>query len=179
MMEGVSQEDIAPGALTQLQRNVVVLQDEINDYRKDCGDKFYAFFFSVAQAVNDLDDGFYVDLYGHVDATKTMDFRELLRSKMATLYKSEFRTDVLGRDRHGTMRYKPLGLLGGAEKIRSVLGEATKQDELLKKTLVKRSRKQKSGPSRRDARSRYRSRYPLSGKHKSKNVYRYKSSKGR
>ena len=60
---------------------------------------------------------------------KIVVFRELLRSKMATLFKSEFRTDVLGRDRPGTSRDKPLGLLGGVEKVRSVLGEATRQDE--------------------------------------------------
>ena len=98
---------------------------------------------------------------------------------MATLFKSEFRTDVLGRDRPGTSREKPLGLLGGVEKVRSALGEATKQDELLKKTLVKRSLKQKRGSSRRGARSRSRSRSPLSAKNKPKNIYRYKSSKGR
>ena len=49
----------------------MVMQDEMNDYRKNCADKFYSFFATVAQAANDLDDGFafYVDLYGHVDAT--------------------------------------------------------------------------------------------------------------
>ena len=46
---------------------------------------------------------------------------------MATLFKAEFRTDVLGRGRPGTSRDKPLGLLGGVEKVRSTLGEATKQ----------------------------------------------------
>ena len=91
---------------------------------------------------------------------------------MATLFKSEFRTDVLGRDRPGTSRDKPLGLLGGVEKVRSVLGEATRQDELLKKTLIKRSWKQKRGSSRRGARSRSRSRSPLSAKNKPKNIYR-------
>ena len=71
IMEAVNQDDIPPAALAQLQRNIVVMQDEMNDYRKNCADKFYSFFATVAQAANDLDDGFafYVDLYGHVDAT--------------------------------------------------------------------------------------------------------------
>ena len=75
-----------------------------------------------------------MDLYGHVDAS----IRELLRSKMANLFKSEFRPEVLGKNKSSSSRKKekPLGLLGGEEKVRSVLGEATKQDELLKKTLV-------------------------------------------
>ena len=79
---------------------------------------------TFAKAANDLDDGFafYVDLYGHVDATiryafrsyvfsfKIFIFREFLCSKMATLFKSEFRPDVLGRGkRPGTSRDKPLG----------------------------------------------------------------------
>ena len=96
---------------------------------------------------------------------------------MATLFKAEFRTDVLGRGRPGTSRDKPLGLLGGVEKVRSALGEATKQDELLKKTLVKKSWKQKGG-ARRGAGSRSRSRSPVSAR-KSKHIYRYKSSNGR
>ena len=103
IMEAVNQDDIPCEALAQLQRNIVVMQDEMNDYRKNCADKFYSFFSTVAQAANDLDDGFafYVDLYGHVDATirygyycptfslKILVFRELLRSKMAALFKSE------------------------------------------------------------------------------------------
>ena len=96
---------------------------------------------------------------------------------MATLFKAEFRTDVLGRGRPGTSRDKPLGLLGGVEKVRSALGEATKQDELLKKTLVKKSWKQKGG-ARRGAGSRSRSRSPVSAR-KSKHIYRYNSSNGR
>ena len=68
---------------------------------------------------------------------------------MATLFEAEFKPDVLGRGRPGTSRDKSLRLLGGVEKVRSALGEATKQDELLKKTLVKKSWKPKGGARRR------------------------------
>ena len=46
-----------------------VNQDDIP--RENCADRFSSFFSTMAQAANDLNDGFafYVDLYGHVDAT--------------------------------------------------------------------------------------------------------------
>ena len=70
-MEGVNLEEIPADAIAQIERNRVVIQDELNDYRKKCSERFYNFFSTVAKAANDLDDGFafYVDLYGHVDAT--------------------------------------------------------------------------------------------------------------
>ena len=84
---------------------------------------------------------------------------------MATLFKFEYRQGLLGRDKPGPSNDKPKGLLGGPEKVRSVLGDATKQDDLLKKTLVPRfSTKSRSGHERR--RSRSRSRSPRSGQGK-------------
>ena len=119
---------------------------------------YFLLFKMAAETANVIDDGFsfYVDLYGHVDAS----IRELLRSKMANLFKSEFRPDVLGKHKTSSSsraKEKPLGLLGGEDKVRGILGEATKQDELLKKTLVPKSKyKPKDGGS--SARSKFRSR---------------------
>ena len=85
---------------------------------------------------------------------------------MATLFKFEYRQGILSPDKPGKSKDKPKGLLGGPEKVRSVLGDATKQDDLLKKTLVPRySTKSRSGHERR--RSRSRSRSPRSGQGKS------------
>ena len=85
---------------------------------------------------------------------------------MATLFKFEYRQGLLGHDKPGPSNDKPKGLLGGPEKARSVLVDATKQDDLLQKTLVPRfSTKSRSGHVRR--RSRSRSRSQRSGKDKS------------
>ena len=84
---------------------------------------------------------------------------------MATLFKFVYRQGLLGH-KPGPSKDKPKGLLSGPEKVRSVLGDATKQDDLLKKTLVPRfSTKSRSGHERR--RSRSRSRSPRSGQGKS------------
>ena len=85
---------------------------------------------------------------------------------MATLFKFEYRQGLLGHDKPGPSNDKPKGLLGGPEKARSVLVDATKQDDLLQKTLVPRfSTKSRSGHVRR--RSRSRSRSQRSGQDKS------------
>jgi hypothetical protein len=159
ILEGVS-EDIPDDDLAQIKRNWVVLGDELSDYRKSCVDHFVKLFSSAAETANMIDDGFafYTDMYGHVDAS----IRELLRSKMANLFKSDYRPDVLGKHKavasSSRGKEKPLGLLGGEDKVRSVLGEATKQDELLRKTIMpKTSRRGKPGSSRKKSRSRSRS----------------------
>ena len=54
---------------------------------------------------------------------------------MATLFKFEYRQGLLGHDKPGPSNDKPKGLLGGPEKARSVLVDATKQDDLRQKTL--------------------------------------------
>ena len=70
-MEGVNLEEIPADVIAQIERNRVVIEDELNDYQKKVVEQFCNFFSVVAQAANNLDDGFafYVDLYGHVDAT--------------------------------------------------------------------------------------------------------------
>ena len=102
--------------------------------------------------------------FRHVDAS----FRELLRNKLVQLFKNDFRDSVLGKDepREERQRGRVKGLLGGEiyifpphfskifffwryfgfyffltsgeEKVRSVLADATKQDELLRKTVMPR-----------------------------------------
>ena len=69
--EGVSVDDVPQEVMDRLKRNVVVIEDELKDYRNSCVDQFSSMFSAVAKEANDLDDGFafYVDLYGHVDAT--------------------------------------------------------------------------------------------------------------
>ena len=162
ILEGVDKTNIPAEQLAQIERNWVVVEDEIKDYRQSMLEHYFLLFKMAAETANVIDDGFsfYVDLYGHVDAS----IRELLRSKMANLFKSEFRPGVLGKHKTSSSsraKEKPLGLLGGEDKVRIILGEATKQDELLKKTLVPKSKpKPKAGGSSTRKRSRSRSRSP-------------------
>jgi len=78
-MEGVDLDLIPADVLAHIERNRIVVEDEFNDHRKRSSEHFFS---TVAKIDKDLDNGFafYVDLYGHVDAT----IRELLRSEMAT-----------------------------------------------------------------------------------------------
>ena len=69
--EGVSVDDVPQEVTERPNRNVVVIVDELKEYRNSCVDQFSSMFSAVAKEANDLDDGFafYVDLYGHEDAT--------------------------------------------------------------------------------------------------------------
>ena len=82
----------------KIEANMAVIQDQVQEYRKEVVKQFMSLFDSTASAANKLDDylGFYCDLYGHVDAS----FRELMRAKMATLFRFDVRREVLGRH-HG------------------------------------------------------------------------------
>ena len=157
VFEGVS-GDLTSTDRAQIKRNLVVLDSEFEDYRKSCVDQFMELFRAAAKVASDCDDGFafYLDTYGHVDSS----IRELLRSKLVNLFKADIRQDVLRTD--SKVKTKPLGLLGGEEKVRTVLTDFTKQDDLLKKTIVakdRRSRGQKAGTS--GSRKKSRSRSPV------------------
>jgi hypothetical protein len=97
IFEGVDKTNIPADVLSRLERNTVVVEDELKDYRQSMLDHYFLLFKLAAETANVIDDGFsfYVDLYGHVDAS----IRELLRSKMANLFKSEFRPEVLGKNK--------------------------------------------------------------------------------
>ena len=60
---------------------------------------------------------------------------DLMRNKAANLFSPNFRSAVKGRGQDDKLT--PVGLFGGENAIRSRLSDATKEDELLAKTLNK------------------------------------------
>ena len=86
----------------------------------------------MAGRLSDIEDkmSFYLDMYGHVDGT----FRDLMTSKLANLFKSDVRSEVLSRNISSEDRRK--GLLGGNDRLNSVLGNVQKRREMIKKAVV-------------------------------------------
>ena len=108
----------------------------VSGYRDHVVSLVQNLFETFSQKLNDMDDflAFYCDLYGHVDAC----FRDLIRDKLANCFKSELRPELLGKTLHTDDKEgsRNGGLLGGEERIRTALGNATKRDDLLKKSLL-------------------------------------------
>ena len=91
---------------------------------------------TVAGGVNRLDSflSFHMDMFGHCDGEVT----DLMRDKAATLFSPPYRSAVKGKTGDGLLGGKAGdGLLGGESVVRSRLTEATKEDELLAKTVHK------------------------------------------
>ena len=122
-------------ALKNTERQILSI---FNGYRDHVVQQFTDLFSCMSGSVNEVDDflAFYCDLYGHVDACT----RDLLRSKLANCFKLEYRGEVLGRNltHEEKSSIKSTGLLGGEERVRAALSEATKKDDLLKKSIVPR-----------------------------------------
>ena len=135
----------------------------------------------ISAGVNCLDSflGFNFDLFAHCDG----EVSELMQEKAAALFNPSFRAAARGSGKP-SVDGKPSGLLGGETAVRSRLVEATKEDEILTKTMnksfkkrsgnrggggAKRSRKDRSrSRSRRRSYSRSRrdrSRLPRGGRH--------------
>ena len=80
-------------------------------YRSSVGKSFMGLFESYTEFLNSTEDFliFYSDLYSHCDGS----LRELLREKMASLFKRDVKTDVLKQSSHKNLNEKPNGLFGG------------------------------------------------------------------
>ena len=93
--------------------NMVVIEDEMATYATTVRQHYMGLFETTGALSNKLDDflNFYCDVYGHVDAC----LRDLIRSKLVNLFKSEYRSELLGK--HLTVeqrkQVKETGLLGG------------------------------------------------------------------
>ena len=118
--------------LKLIQANEKTLYDEILEYRRSVIHQFLGLFNSCASTLNNIDDkfSFYSDMYGHVDGT----FRDLVTSKIANIFKSDVRSDILDKNLSREDRGK--GLLGGNDRLGSVLGNAQKRRDLIKKAIV-------------------------------------------
>ena len=134
MLEGLAH--ISGEDANILKANEKQLFNTVLAYREHVGSLYMHLFNVLTQNLGDIEDylAFYCDLYSHVDAG----IRDFVREKLAKCFKSEYRGDVLGRNlsRDQKTGLTETGLLGGEERVRSLLGEATKKDDLLKKSLI-------------------------------------------
>ena len=141
-------------------------------------EQYIQLFNTVGKSLNDVDDLliFYSDVYSHVDSS----FRDLLQDRMASIFKTHVKTEVLDKSKHKQLKDKPKSLFGGDADIRSNIKAATKEDAYLNKAVERKSYKPRntgSGSSshRRRSRSRSRDRRDRSGE---KNSFHPKSGTG-
>ena len=92
---------------------------------------------SASEALTNIDDYmiFYIDLYSHCDAA----FRDLLRERMATIFKAPIKLEILKKSSTKKLKDKPKGLYGGEDGFRSNLKNATKKESYINKALVKKT----------------------------------------
>ena len=97
------------GNFSQDQAKLIV--DYIESYRETTAKKFMKLYEASAGFINEVDDQmiFYSDVYSHCDAT----LRDLIRNRVANIFKLDVRTDVLAQTSHKKLNEKPSGLLGG------------------------------------------------------------------
>ena len=109
---GVS-TDISELDRAKIAANMTVMEDEMASYRANAVQHYMSLYEAAAGVSNTLDDflNFYTDVYGHNDAC----LRDLIRSKLANLFRSEFRSEILGKHLSVEERKqaKDTGLLGG------------------------------------------------------------------
>ena len=97
------------GDFSQEQAKLIV--DYIESYRDSVAKQFLQLYNSTAGFINEVDDQliFYSDIYSHTDGT----FRDLIRTRVANIFKLDVKTDVLAQTSHRNLSEKPSGLLGG------------------------------------------------------------------
>ena len=157
--------------------------DFVEGYRASVGRKIFDFYLAVAANLNNIEDllVFYFDLLSHSDAS----MKEVIRSKLASLFKGDIRDDILNSIKSAE-KSNSTGIFGGDKKLRSALTGATKKDSVLKKAVVswsyqcRRSDPQGSkgkSQSRSPSRTRSRSRSPTSSRKRPAKTPRYGSRK--
>ena len=82
----------------------------LDEYRADVSDKFVKLYNVSSQCLNQSEDKiiFYLDLYSHADAC----LRDMLRDKMASLFRHDIKTDLLSQS-GSNKNDKSSGLFGG------------------------------------------------------------------
>ena len=157
--------------------DVVALRKLFDDYRELVVQGYMALYEESAKVLTEIDDKmiFYLDLYSHVDGS----LRDLVRDKLASLFKADVKADLLLHSSSKKLTDKPQGLFGGDSKMRSVLNESAKTRSMLSKAVHKRrsdyrggdaaSRGSKDYERRSRSRSRGRSRSPYYRKHSGSN----------
>ena len=81
----------------------------VENYRDSLGDKIVEFYNSVSDTLNQIDDYliFHFDLFSHVNAS----MKELIRAKLASLFKSDIRDEILSMIRKADKSSN--GIFGG------------------------------------------------------------------
>ena len=84
---------------------------ELEAYRSDVGKSFMELLNSHFEFLSSTEDLliFYSDLYSHCDGS----LRELIRKKVASLFKQDVKSDVLLQSSNKKLDEKPSGLFGG------------------------------------------------------------------
>ena len=115
--------------------NLLAVEVTLKEHMRDLSNKLGLFMDTVSGGVNRLDSFlvFHMDLFAHCDG----EVAELMRDKAANLFSPTYRSAVKGVGKAGEISSAPAGLLGGESVVRSRLAEATKEDELLAKTMHK------------------------------------------
>ena len=113
--------------------DVVALRKLFDDYRELVVQGYMALYEESAKVLTEIDNKmiFYLDLYSHVDGS----LRDLVRDKLASLFKADVKADLLLHSSSKKLTDKPQGLFGGDSKMRSVLNESAKTRSLLSKAV--------------------------------------------
>ena len=146
----LTDSSVSPSDKEQIAANLVAAEVTLKEHMRDQSNKLALFMDSVSSSVNRINSflGFHMDLFGHCDGEVT----DLMRDKAATLFSPSFRSAVKGGAK---LTGDKAGLLGGESEVRSRLSDATKEDELLAKTLHKPYKSFKKGNSRGGGYNRY------------------------
>ena len=124
---------VSPGDRELIAANLLTAEQTLKEHMRDLSNKLGLFMDTVSGGVNRLDSflGFHMDLFAHCDG----EVAELMRDKAANLFSPTYRSAVKGVGKAG--ENGSAGLLGGESVVRSRLSDATKEDELLAKTMNK------------------------------------------
>ena len=126
--------------------NLLAAELTLKEHMRDLSNKLGLFMDTVSGGVNRLDSflGFHMDLFAHCDG----EVAELMRDKAANLFSPPYRSAVKGSGKAGESCAAPACLLGGESVVRSRLTDATKEDELLAKTMNKPYKGSRKGGNR-------------------------------
>ena len=115
--------------------NLLNTKLKLKEHMRDLSNKLGLFMDTVSGGVNRQDSflGFHMDLFAHCDK----EVSDLMRDKAANLFSPSFRSAVKGSGKAGEGCSSSAGLLGREWAVRSRLSDATKEDELLTKTMQK------------------------------------------
>ena len=126
---------MSPEDRAAIAANLDSWRENSGEQARDLATKFGNFMDQISTGVNRLDSflGFHLDLFAHCDG----EVSELMREKATVLFNPSFRAAARGSGKPTEGEGEASGLLGGDTSVRSRLLEATKEDELLNKTMVK------------------------------------------